>query len=310
MKNLNILIIGGTGFIGTTLSRALIDAGHTVAVISRGPSLNLSLGHVIRSFQADVTIPGQWQELIPDFDALINLAGISIFRRWTMRRKQEILNSRIIAANNVINALRMRRGKTQQLLSVSGVGYYGFHGDEILDEENPPGSDFLARVAAQWESKIEEVKELGIRPVIFRLGHVVGNFGGVLPKLVTLARLHLASHWGSGEQWISWIHEDDLARCVIFLLENQILQSPVNITSPNPIRNREMMKLLAELTGKRVFIPPVPEFMLRMITGEFASVFVDGQRVIPRKLIQQGFNFNYPDLKRALEMLMGDPDPV
>jgi len=310
MKNLNILIIGGTGFIGTTLSRALIDAGHTVAVISRGPSLNLSLGHVIRSFQADVTIPGQWQELIPDFDSLINLAGVSIFQRWTARGKQEILNSRIIAANNVINALRMRRGKTQQLLSVSGVGYYGFHGDEILDEENPPGSDFLARVAAQWESKIEEVKELGIRPVIFRLGHVFGNFGGVLPKLVTLARLHLASHWGSGEQWISWIHEDDLARCVIFLLENQILQSPVNITSPNPMRNREMMKLLAELTGKRVFIPPVPEFMLRMITGEFASVFVNGQRVIPRKLIQQGFNFNYPDLKRALEMLMGDPDPV
>lgn len=310
MKNLNILIIGGTGFIGTTLSRALIDAGHTVAVISRGPSLNLSLGHVIRSFQADVTIPGQWQELIPDFDALINLAGVSIFRRWTARGKQEILNSRIIAANNVINALRMRRGKTQQLLSVSGVGYYGFHGDEILDEENPPGSDFLARVAAQWESKIEEVKELGIRPVIFRLGHVFGNFGGVLPKLVTLARLHLASHWGSGEQWISWIHEDDLARCVIFLLENHIIHSPVNITSPNPMRNREMMKLLAELTGKRVFIPPVPEFLLRMITGEFASVFVNGQRVIPRKLIQQGFNFNYPDLKRALEMLMGYPDQV
>jgi uncharacterized protein (TIGR01777 family) len=310
MKNLNILIIGGTGFIGTTLSRALIDAGHTVAVISRGPSLNLSLGHVIRSFQADVTIPGQWQELIPDFDALINLAGVSIFRRWTARGKQEILNSRIIAANNVINALRMRRGKTQQLLSVSGVGYYGFHGDEILDEENPPGSDFLARVAAQWESKIEEVKELGIRPVTFRLGHVFGNFGGVLPKLVTLARLHLASHWGSGEQWISWIHEDDLARCVIFLLEKHIIHSPVNITSPNPMRNREMMKLLAELTGKRVFIPPVPEFMLRMITGEFASVFVNGQRVIPRKLIQQGFNFNYPDLKRALKMLMGYRDPV
>lgn len=310
MKNLNILIIGGTGFIGTTLSRALIDAGHTVAVISRGPSLNLSLGHVIRSFQADVTIPGQWQELIPDFDALINLAGVSIFRRWTARGKQEILNSRIIAANNVINALRMRRGKTQQLLSVSGVGYYGFHGDEILDEENPPGSDFLARVAAQWESKIEEVKELGIRPVIFRLGHVFGNFGGVLPKLVTLARLHLASHWGSGEQWISWIHEDDLARCVNFLLENNIIYSPVNITSPNPMRNREMMKLLAELTGKRVFIPPVPEFLLRMITGEFASVFVNGQRVIPRKLIQQGFNFNYPDLKRALVMLMGYPDQV
>ena len=310
MKKLNILIIGGTGFIGRTLSRALIDAGYTVVVISRSPSLNSSLMHGVHSVQVDVLIPGQWQELIPDFDALINLAGVSIFQRWTAHGKQEILNSRIIAVSNIIDALRMRRGKTHQLLSVSGVGYYGFRGDEILDEDNPPGSDFLAQVAAQWEEKVEQVKELGIRAVIFRLGHVLGNHGGVLPKLVTLAKLHLASHWGSGEQWISWIHEDDLARCVIFLLENQIIKSPVNVTSPNPIRNREMMRLLAEMTGKRVYIPPVPEFMLRLVTGEFASVLVKGQRVVPRKLMYQGFDFRYHDLRGALDMLLLHPDPT
>ena len=308
MKKLNILIIGGTGFIGRTLSRALFNAGHTVAVISRSPPSQSSLKNYIQYIQADVTIPGQWQELIPDYDALVNLAGVSIFRRWTVHGKQEILNSRTIAARNIIDALRMRRGKIQQLLCVSGVGYYGFHGDEILDEGNPPGSDFLAKVAARWEKEIEQIKELGIRHVIFRLGHVLGNHGGVLPKLVTLARLHLASHWGSGEQWISWIHEDDLARCVIFLLENHIIRSPVNVTSPNPVRNREMMRLLAEMSGKRVIIPPVPEFMLWLVTGGFASVFVNGQRVIPNKLMQQGFDFKYPDLREALNILLRYPD--
>jgi hypothetical protein len=133
------------------------------------------------------------------------------------------------------------------------------------------------------------------------LGHVLGNHGGVLPKLAALAKLHLASRWGNGEQWISWIHEDDLARCVIFLLEKRIITGPVNVTSPNPVRNREMMQLLAKITGKRVLIPPIPEFILRLITGEFASVFVNGQRVIPQELIHRGFEFEYPNLQGALD---------
>ena len=212
MKNSNILIIGGTGFIGRKLSKALVDAGYIATVLSRQSVLDSSLMNDVAFIQADVMMPGQWQEAIPDFDVLINLAGISIFRRWTTRGKQEILDSRIITTSNIIDSLRKYRGKVQRFFSVSGVGYYGFHGDEILDEDNPPGSDFLAQVAARWEEKVEQVKELGIKPIIFRLGHVLGNQGGILPKLVTLARLHLASHWGSGEQWISWIHEDDLAR--------------------------------------------------------------------------------------------------
>jgi len=170
MKKLNILIIGGTGFIGRTLSKVLLDAGYRIAVLSRRPPLDSSLKHDIAFIQADITMPGGWQELIPEFDVLVNLAGVSIFRRWTSRGKQEILNSRIIAASNIIDALRMRRGKMQQLFSVSGVGYYGFHGDEILDEDNPAGSDFLARVAARWEEEVEQVKELGIKLVILRWG--------------------------------------------------------------------------------------------------------------------------------------------
>jgi uncharacterized protein (TIGR01777 family) len=201
--------------------------------------------------------------------------------------------------SNTIDALRIRRGKTQQLFNVSGVGYYGFHGDEILDEENPPGSDFLAQVAVRWKEQVRQVKELGIRPVIFRLGHVLGNHGGVLPKLTALAKLHLASHRAGGEQWVSWIHEDDLARAIIFLLENLDIIGAVNITAPNPVRNKEMMNLMAQTIHKRVLVPPIPEILLRLMTGEFASVFVNGQRVIPHKLMQEGFHYKYPDIQET-----------
>ncbi|MFC1914525.1 TIGR01777 family oxidoreductase [Chloroflexota bacterium] len=304
MKKLNILVIGGTGFIGRTLSKALLDAGHSVAVLSRRPALDSSMTNDVAFFQADVTLSGQWQELIPDFDIVISLVGVSIFRRWTAKGKQEIIDSRVVATRNIVDALRMRRGKVHHFFSVSGVGYYGFHGDEILDEDNPTGSDFLARLAAQWEEEAEGVKELGIRPVICRLGHVLGRHGGVMPKLVSLANLHLASHWGSGDQWISWIHEDDLARAILFLMENPAIIGPVNVTAPNPVRNREMMQLLAEITHKRVLVPPIPEIMLRLMTGEFASVFVNGQRVLPRRLIDSGFSFKYPTITDAYYHLL------
>jgi len=308
MKNLNTLVIGGTGFIGETLLKFLLDAGYGLAVLSRHSPPDSSRYSNIEYIQADVTLPGRWQELVADFDIVINLAGVSIFRRWTPRNKRLILESRILAAENILNALKVRRGKTKHIISVSGVGYYGFHGDEILDEGASPGSDFLATVASKWEETILPAGELGIRTVICRLGQVLGVHGGVFPRLATLARLHLASHWGSGEQWTSWIHEDDLAGCVLFLIENEAIAGPVNVTSPDPVRNREMMRLLAKLTGKRVIIPPVPYFALRLMTGEFATTFVNGQRVIPRKLINHGFSFVYPEPGKAFEALIRSQD--
>ncbi len=314
MKKLNILIVGGTGFIGRILSKVLLQAGYGVTALSRRPALDFSLKHDILFLQADITISGQWQELIPSYDVVINLAGVSIFRRWTARGKREILNSRIEATRNLVDSIRMQRGKMQQFLSVSGVGYYGFHGDEILDEDNPAGSDFLARLASQWEEEAGRVKEIGIRPVICRLGHVLSRHGGVMPKLIALANLHLASNWGSGNQWISWIHENDLARAILFLIENPAIVGPVNITAPNPVRNRVMMRLLAEITHKRVLVPPIPEFILRLMTGEFASVFVNGQRVLPRRLIDSGFSFQYSTLNDAFSQVLisekGNKNPL
>jgi uncharacterized protein (TIGR01777 family) len=304
MKNINILIIGGTGFIGRTLSSAFSAHGYNVVVLSREFSRASSMSENIPVIRGDILNPGQWQEIISDYDVLINLAGASVFRRWTPQAKREIMDSRIVTTRNIVDALRIRSGKVKSFLSVSGVGYYGFHQDEILDENDRRGTDFLANVAAQWEKEALRASEYGVRVLICRFGHVLGLGGGVLPKLISLAKLHLASRWGSGVQWISWVHEADVARALLYLLHNETVSNPVNITAPKPVQNREMMKLLAQLTRKRVLVPPIPEFILRLITGEFATVFMNGQRVVPEKLLASGYCFEYSKMENALHNLL------
>jgi len=304
MKNINVLIIGGTGFIGRTLSSAFRASGYGVTVLSREPSKVSSMPDNISVILGDVSKPGQWQELISEYDVLINLAGTSIFRRWTTKAKREILDSRIVITRNIVDALQTRSGKVKHFFSISGVGYYGFHRDEVLDENEKQGSDFLARVAAQWEEEAQRARERGVRLVICRLGHVLGLGGGVLPKLISLAKLHLAGRWGSGQQWISWVHEADVAGAFLFLLHNERVSSPVNITAPEPVQNHVLMEFLSQLTGKIVLIPPVPEFLLQIITGEFATVFFNGQRVIPTKLLANGYSFKYPTIENALHNLL------
>jgi uncharacterized protein (TIGR01777 family) len=304
VQKLNIIIIGGAGFIGRTLSNIFLDAGHNITVLSRSSVPGSFLRNSITVLLADVSQQGSWQEKISDYEVVINLSGASIFRRWTIRGKQEILNSRILTTRNIVEAIRKQKGNVRQFFSVSGVGFYGFHGDEFLDENDSAGSDFIAQVAARWEYATQPVKELGVRLVICRLGHVLGMHGGALPKLATLARLHLGSYWGSGNQWISWVHEEDLARAVLFLLDTHTISGPVNITSPNPVRNREMMQVLTKILGKRVEIPHVPKFALQFMLGQFSSVFVNGQKVMPAILQQRGFLFKFPMLNEALNDLL------
>ena len=298
------MIIGGAGFIGRTLSNTLLDAGHKITVLSRTAVPGSFLRNGITVLQGDVSQPGYWQYKISDFDLVINLSGSSIFRRWTIRGKQEILDSRILTTRNIVESIRKDRGNVRQFFSVSGVGYYGFRGEEVLDENNPAGSDYIAQVAAQWEDVTQPVKEMGVRLVICRLGHVLGMYGGALPKLATLARLHLGIYWGNGKQWISWVHEEDLAGAVLFLLDTHTISGPVNITSPNPVRNREMMQVLTKILGERVVIPHIPKFALQLLLGQFSSVFVNGQKVMPAILQQRGFLFKFPILSEALNDLL------
>jgi uncharacterized protein len=300
---MKVVISGGTGFVGGILSRRLVEHGHEVTLLGRSIASGGTLPKGAKLIVCETTTPGIWQSAVAEHEAIINLAGASIFRFWTRKGKQEILDSRILTTRNIVEALAGQRGKPPRFLSISGIGYYGFHGDEIIEEDSPPGNDFLAQVARKWEEVAIGATKLGASLVLCRTGHVLGRDGGVLNKLAMISRLRLGGRWGNGLQWVSWIHESDLANIFLFLLEHKEIEGPVNITAPNQVRNREMMMLLRQTLKVRSFMPVVPVFLIRVLTGEFASVFLNGQRVVPRRLLAHGYAFEYGELGKALKSI-------
>lgn len=298
---MKVFMTGGTGFVGTTLARELTAKGHAVTVLMRKGESGLRLPPGASPLEGDPTVRGAWQERVPGHEVFINLAGASIFTRWTDEAKRIIRESRILTTRHLVEALAPRKGKETHLFSTSGAGYYGYHGDEELTEDSPRGTDFLALLSRDWESEALRAKDHGARVVLMRFGIVMGQSGGMLGEVVPVFRLYLGADLGSGSQWLSWIHEMDLARIFLFLIEeNRALEGPVNCTAPEPVRNREFTKTLGGALGVPTFLPPVPGFVLRLMKGEFGSVILRGQRVLPRKLLQAGFRFRYPTLQEAL----------
>lgn len=297
---MKIIIAGGAGFIGTMLAARFTAEGHAVTVLDRGrpPISPLPDEAFIIS---DLTKPGAWQDEVTKNDVVINLAGASIFRRWTERGKKLILDSRLLSTRNIVDALALRPSPGIRLFSVSGVGYYGYHGDELLAEDAPPGDDFIASVAAQWEEAALRAQDYGARVVVCRFGHVFGKNGGVLPQLALLSRLHLGTRWGNGLQWVSWVHEQDIANAIIWMFEHKEIAGPVNLVSPHPISNGEMMATISQSVHAKPLPPRIPKIVLRLAAGEFASVFINGQRVSPKRLLESGFTFQYPLFRKALE---------
>jgi len=289
------------GFVGRNLTRALAADGHQVSILDRSPSEDRPLPAGAVRIQGDATQPGAWQERLAEHDVVINLVGASIFRRWTPSAKRAIRESRMLCTRNVVAALGMPKAQVTQLFSTSAVGYYGAHGDEVLEEDQPAGSDFLAQVAADWEAEALRARELGVHVVITRFGLVLGKHGGIVSQLVPVYRWFLGLPLGSGNQWFSWVHEVDLANTFLHLLANQEIEGPVNCCSPNPVRNRELTRTLAALLHRPVWFPFVPGFMVKLILGEFGSVVLEGQRAVPGKLLRSGFQFTFPTLKRALQ---------
>ncbi len=297
---MKIFMTGGTGFVGTTLTRELTEKGHSVTVLMRKVESGKSLPPGASSLEGDPTIRASWQERVAEHEAFINLAGSSIFTRWTDEAKRSIRESRILTTKHLVEALAPRKGKETFLFSTSAVGFYGFHDDEKLTEESPPGTDFLATLAREWEAEAVKAKEYGARVVLTRFGIVMGRNGGMLGEVVPIFRKFMGADLGSGDQWLSWVHEMDLARIFLFLLENRGLEGPVNCTAPEPVRNREFTETLGSVLGVPTFLPPVPGFVLRLMKGEFGDVILKGQRVIPRRLLAAGFQFQYPALREAL----------
>ena len=297
---MDVFITGGTGFVGTALTRTLGEAGMGVTVLCRPGEHPPDLPGNAACLEGDPTRPGPWQDEAARHEIFINLAGASIFSRWTKRQKALIRESRMATTRNLVAAVERRRGSPATLFSTSAVGYYGFTGDEKLTEQSPAGDDFLAGIAAGWERTAKKAEASGARVVITRFGIVLGPGGGALGQMIPLFRWGLGSPLGSGRQWFSWIHIDDLCRIFLFLMEHTEISGPVNCTSPGPVTNRGLTQALAAALSRPVILPPVPAAVLRIVLGEFSQVLVRGQRVMPEKLMNAGFEFEYPALEGAI----------
>jgi hypothetical protein len=295
---MKVFITGGTGFVGKTLAPALVRSGREVTILTRSGK-----GEIpgVSWVKGDPTQRGGWQEKVKGHEAVINLAGASIFTRWTQEAKKALRESRMLTTRHLVEA--MEGGKGNALISTSAIGYYGFHGDENLTEDSPPGGDFLANLARDWEAEAREAEKKGCRVVITRLGIVLGEKGGALGQMIPLFEKFVGGPLGSGQQWFSWVHIEDLARGFLFLLEHPDISGPVNFTAPNSVRNKELARSLGRILGRPAFLP-APGFMLRLILGEFGSILLEGQRVLPHKLLQAGFQFQYPEIDGALRQVI------
>jgi hypothetical protein len=298
---MKICIAGGTGFVGKSLVPLLLSEGHQVIIIGRRHPQNSDKHPNITVLSADTTQPGIWQKALQDVDAVINLAGASIFNRWTESYKQKLHDSRIQTTRHIVEGLRGSACAT--LISASAVGFYGDRRDDILDEAEPGGHDFLARLSHDWESEALKAGSIGIRTSVCRFGVILGRDGGALEQMVRPFKLFAGGPMGSGQQWFSWIHMSDLTAGIRFILRDSTLSGPVNLCAPNPVRNKELAGILGQVMKRPAFFP-APAFALKLVLGEFASSLLASQRVIPSVLLRHGFRFTFPNMEAALKDLI------
>jgi uncharacterized protein (TIGR01777 family) len=298
---MKITITGGTGFVGTHLVDALLDKDYTVTALGRSASHRRE-GHPQFAFiSADTTKPGDWQEAVAASDACINLAGASIFQRWTVHSKGVIRDSRVLTTRNVVDALPAQ--ESPFLFSASGVGYYGDRGDEALDEEAEAGKDFLARLGIEWEAEALAARQKGVRVACGRFGVVLHQDGGAMAKMVPAFKLGLGGPLGSGRQWFPWIHLDDLVAAIVFLMESADAEGIYNFCAPEAVTNRMLARRLGRILKRPAFMP-APALVMKTVLGEFSSVLLASQKATPTHLMASGFQFRYPDLDQALTAIL------
>jgi hypothetical protein len=298
---MKIVVTGASGFVGSCLTRHLFDLGHQVTGVARRAPTPGTDTASCSFLPADTTRPGDWQAEVAEADAVINLAGRSIFGRWTDTIKQEIRDSRILTTRRIVESLPS--GKPVVLVSASGVGFYGDRGEDPITEDSPAGEDFLARLSIDWEAEARRGAESGARVVLTRLGVVLGPHGGALAQMLPAFKAFVGGPIGSGRQWFPWIHLEDLARAVAFILDRPDLSGPVNLCAPNPVPNRELARALGSSLGRPSALP-APAFMLRLVLGEFAGVLLGSQRALPQKLTASGFHFKYPEIHAAVAAVL------
>lgn len=299
-----VVITGGTGLIGRALATELADAGYEVVVLSRNPPTALPPASRIQVARWDGQTAQGWEHLADGAYAIVNLAGENIAGgRWTPARKRRIRESRLATGAAVVEAVAAAHHKPHLVVQASGVGYYGPHGDEKVTEESPPGTDFLGRLATEWEGATAPVEEMGVRRVVVRTGVVLSAEGGALPRLMLPFRFFVGGPLGNGRQWVPWIHIADEVRAIRFLMENPDARGAYNLVAPNPVSNAQLARTLGRVLGRPAWLP-VPAVALRLLLGEMSSVLLTGQRAVPRRLLEAGFGFHFPNLEDALADLL------
>ncbi|MFL6351572.1 MAG: TIGR01777 family oxidoreductase [Bryobacteraceae bacterium] len=297
---MNYLITGASGFIGRKLVHMLLHDGHSVDYLGRKRNPNLDSRAAFHPWS-----PGERPPLssVPPVDAIVHLAGEPVAQRWTPEVKEAIYASRVERTRKLVSAIEELRHKPAVLVTASAVGYYGDRGDEVLTETSTPGADFLAKLCVDWEHEAMRAREVGLRVACIRIGIVLGRDGGALKQIITPFRFGIGGRLGRGQQWMPWIHVDDLLRLFVFAAGNSCIDGPLNGSGPVPVTNAEFTRTLAKALNRPAILP-VPKFALKIALGDFARYMFASLRVIPEVTSQTGFVFTYPELRGALGNLL------
>jgi len=298
----HILLTGGTGLIGTQLTKALLAKGYQVSHLDRKPGKNPK----VKTYLLDIDKGEIDATCINGVDTIIHLAGAGIVgKRWTDERKKEIINSRTQSIGLIYDLLKKKNHLVKSVISASATGYYGDRADELLTEESAPGNDFLAEVCIKWEQAADAGLDTGLRVVKLRTGVVLDKNGGALPQLANPIKWGIGSPMGSGKQWMPWIHWKDVVKLYLYAIENSALKGVYNMTGPNPVTNQELTKAVAKQLRKSLWAPNVPEFVLKLILGEMRAVVMESDRTSAQKIEDAGFKFDFPELQDALKDIYG-----
>lgn len=303
---MKIVISGGTGFIGKRLTKELVKKGHHVYILTRKAKEMSSEEH-ISYIQWLTSIDDECLQALEGVHVFINLAGEPLNSgRWTKKRKELILHSRLQTTEKVMELLKKLSNPPRLFLNASAIGYYGTSETAIFTENTrKSGNDFLAETVKKWEEKAFEATHLGIRTIFFRFGIILDKNEGALPKIVLPYKLFVGGTLGSGKQWLSWIHIDDVVHGILFLIENESIEGPVNFTAPNPVTMKEFGKTVSSALHRPHWLK-TPSFALKLALGEMSMLVLEGQKVLPIKLLESGYPFRFTNLKDALLDLYGN----
>jgi len=297
-----IVVAGGTGFIGSALVNHFAHRANEIVVLTRNSDENPFAHHPNVRMQTWQTndITG-WAQVVNGADAIINCAGASIAGlRWTKKKRRQLLNSRIQATQALVEAVRQASVKPNVVLQTSAIGIYGENGSEIVTESSKIGTGFMSEVVQAWEEIAVGFIQAGVRTVTFRTGVVLGEGGGSLPLMTLAFRLFAGGHFGSGEQWLSWIHLDDLVRLHLFAIENETFSGIVNAVAPNPVQSKEFFKTISQVLHRPKWFN-IPAWLIKLAMGEMGErLLLESIRVAPDQATAVGFTFHYPEIRPAL----------